>query len=141
MWAKLKWWHWALIAVFIAGGVGAIVDPPAPKAPPQQAKQSVRPKAEFKVLAGDSFFAMTFSAEINPETLPDLARERCGSLVQCTVIGWTDPQFAARGWPMTDREVEQQDFHYSLNRDTGHEQTLWNCRRWRRAAPDQCISS
>lgn len=140
MWARLEWWHWALIAVFIVGGVGAIIDPPAPKAPDQAAKRFARPHAEFRVIAGDSIFAMTFSADADPDSLPDLVRERCGTLTRCTVIGWTDPRFAARGWPMTDREVEKQDFHYTVNRDTGHEQTLWNCNRWRRTLPNECIS-
>jgi hypothetical protein len=78
MWKKLKWWQWALIAFFGTGIIGTIVDGrPPPRAKPT--KSFAAADAEFKPIARDAVFAMTFSEHADPDALPDLAREQCGS--------------------------------------------------------------
>ena len=52
-----------------------------------------------------------------------------------------DPKYAARGFPTTDREVAAQAFAYSLNRSTGFEQVLWDCKRWKRKIHDERLST
>jgi hypothetical protein len=139
MWKKLKWWQWALIVFFGTGILGSLVNgPPPPTA--QQTKRFASPDAEFTSIARNSIFAMTFNEHADPDALPDLAREHCGSRSWCQVLGWTDAKFAARGMPMTDREVGQLAFSYSLNRETGYEQALWNCTRWKRPDAAHCLA-
>lgn len=95
--------------------------------------------AEFEVIGGPGMIAMTFNPNVDPEALPDIAREQCGSHKICKVIGWTNRSFAARAMPMTDREVEAQAFQYTLNRNTGFEQVLWDCGTWARLEKDECL--
>jgi hypothetical protein len=101
----------------------------------ENSKSFSSPNAEFTLIGGDAIFAMTF----NPDALPDLARDQCGSMSWCQVLGWSDPKFAARGMPMTDREVGELAFSYLINRSTGYERVLWNCSRWKKTASD-CLS-
>ncbi len=76
---------------FLKALINLAVNGPSPRKEEQRPKTFASPDAQFKVIAGDSFFAMTFNADADPDALPDLARERCGTLFRCTVIGWTDP--------------------------------------------------
>jgi hypothetical protein len=46
-------------------------------------------------------------------------REACGDAHICNVKIWTDPARAARGFPMTDLEVEAIQAAYLINRSTG----------------------
>jgi hypothetical protein len=97
-------------------------------------------KAEFRSLAGDGIFAMEFDQKAAPDTLPDIARDHCATRDFCNVLGWTDPKFAARGFPMTDREIAQVKFQYTVNRATGLEQALWDCRVWPQTDESMCLS-
>jgi hypothetical protein len=99
-------------------------------------KAQVEPAPEFREIGPNGQFAMLIPSGLDPGRFDDLARERCGAREFCMVIGWTDPAVAARALPMTDREVTAQAFIYTLNRTTGFEQGLWDCRRFRRAAAE-----
>lgn len=103
--------------------------PPADEAQTPPAEATPRPSAKLETteLAGNFMVAVAPAAAV-AATYPDLARQACGSRTFCKVGIWTDPGFLPRGFPMTDREVAAQVFQYSLNRNTGFEQTLWNCR-------------
>jgi hypothetical protein len=137
---KPKWWQWALIVIFGYGGLSTLVNGPPPRASTKVEPRFSPPDAEFEAIARDTVFAMTFDRRSDPDALPDLAREQCGRRPACQVLGWTDEKFAARAMPMTDREVSELAFSYSLNRGTAFEQTLWDCNRWQRQTPMQCIS-
>lgn len=137
---KLKWWQWGLVGF---GGL-AVLNAALREAQPQPAASATAP--EFAELdpafreIGRGMWAMTFDAGVDPDTLPAVARERCGSLTICNVYGWVEPEYAARGFPFTEREVSRQVFVYSVNRNTGFEQALWDCQRWARPANNQCVS-
>lgn len=143
--SKLKWWHWALIAFGGLVVISAIVSPPPDKkakpGPSASGSTIADANAKFEPISGDTIFAMTFDAGADPQSLPELARTKCGKRPFCKVMGWTDPKYAARGFPMTDREVAAQAFAYSLNRSTGFEQTMWDCRRWKRKSAEECLST
>ncbi len=136
---KLKWWQWGLILLFGAGAVGAIIDPPSRPQGAQQASRFEAPNAAIRPVYRDTIFTMTFNEGADPDALPGLAREHCGARSPCQVLGWTDPEFAARGSPMTDREIDHLAFSYSLNRGNGHEQALWDCDRWKRSDRAECL--
>jgi hypothetical protein len=106
----------------------------------ENTKSFSSPNAEFALIGGDALFAMTFNGDADPDALPDLARDQCGSRSWCKVLGWADPNFAARGMPMTDREVGQLAFSYLINRPTNYEQVLWNCSRWKKRPASECLS-
>jgi hypothetical protein len=133
---KIKWWQWAVGGFLLFMAVGAITTP-APKEGDPHTFARANPK--FRLIAGDAIFAMTFDADADPDELPELAREQCGSRGFCKVLGWTDPKYAARGFPLTDREVQQLAFSYSLNRVTNFEQVSWNCERWKRTSLSECV--
>ena len=134
---KVEWWQWALGALVIAVVVGS--NPP--RAPDKSGIAFAEPAAKFETIAGDSIFAMTFNAKADPQVLPELAREQCGKLPRCQVVAWTDAKYAARGFPMTNREAAALAFSYSLNRSTGFEKVIWDCRRWKRASADECMAA
>lgn len=138
---NLKWWQWCLIIFIGIPMVGATVDViTGRETSPSTTETEFEPaNAEFNAISGNDVFSMTFNAKADPETLPDIAREQCGKRDFCKVIGWTDPKFTARGFPMTQREVQAQAFQYSLNRNTGFEQMLWDCNQYTRSDKSQCI--
>ena len=125
-----------IAAIFALSACGA---PPAEKSQtaPKEEARAPAPQFETTELAGN-FFVGVASANIGPAAYPDLAREACGSRSFCKVGIWTDPERLPRGFPMTDREVGAQIFMYSLNRETGFEQTLWNCQVVPQSDPANC---
>lgn len=90
-------------------------------------------------IAGN-FTVIHIAPGVNSASLPDLARDICGSRPFCKVGAWTDETLLPRGFPMTDREVAGQVFSYTLNRDTGFEQSLWRCALFPQPSPDLCFS-
>lgn len=145
---KLKWWHWALIGFVGLIVIVALTDPTPPRprqsgkaAQPQKAAQPEYSELDptFRSIARD-MFAMSFDERVDPNVLPEAARAHCGSKQFCTVMGWVEAEYAPRGFPLTDREASRQVFAYSVNRSSGFEQVLWDCRRWRRATTSECMA-
>lgn len=138
---NIKWWQWCLIIFIGIPMVGATIDVITGRdTSSSKIDSGFEPaNAKFEAIGGPGIFAMTFKRNADPETLPDIARQQCGSQKICKVIGWTDPNFAARAFPMTDREVEAQAFQYTLNRNTGFEQMLWDCKKYVRSDENECI--
>ena len=83
---------------------------------------------------------MILPADLPADQWDDAARKECGDRQWCKVFGWTDASFVARAMPMTDREAGALTFSYSLNRATGLDQALWDCRRYRRAT-NECLAT
>jgi hypothetical protein len=94
----------------------------------------------MREIAGN-FTVITVSRADDGKRFADQARYICGDKSFCKVGIWTDPDLMPRGFPMTDREVAGQAFMYSLNRDTGFEQTLWRCDWYPQSDPDHCLST
>lgn len=142
---KLKWWQWSLIAIGGLTVVGMFSDPTEKQVAANEdiktpTNKYTKAEPKFEQIGGPGFYSMVFNAKVDPQRLPDIAREQCGQNKICKIIGWTDPKFAARALPMTDREVSAQSFQYTLNRNTGFEQTLWDCKIWQQSNPDTCLS-
>lgn len=96
-------------------------------------------KPEFRSMKGLNYFAMIVPEGTDPGTFPALAKERCGEADICSVYAWPDDASAARALPMTDREVSTRLFAYDINRNSGLEQSLWNCRIYPRANKEDCL--
>jgi hypothetical protein len=94
----------------------------------------------FRAIAGEDIFSMIIPADATADQLALAARDQCGEREFCQVHGWLDEADAAKAMPMTDREVSTKTFHYAHNRATGFEQRMWDCERWQREDPNECIS-
>lgn len=100
------------------------------------------PKPEFRELPGRDNYVMIVDPAVDVATYPALAKEHCGTAQQCTVLGWNDAAKAATALPMTDLEAASQVFSYSVNRISGHEQSLWNCKVYPRPAKgSECMAT
>lgn len=86
---------------------------------------------------GDS--AMIVPDGADPAAFSGWAKDRCGSTPICGVFAWTDRTAAARAMPMTDREAESMAFSYRINRNSGYEQALWDCDRYRKTEGMECL--
>jgi hypothetical protein len=95
---------------------------------------------EFRQMPGQSVYAMIVPKGADPATLPALAKGQCGTAPQCNVYGWPEGA-AAAALPMTDQEAAALLFSYSLNRSTGYEQAVWNCRVYPRRDRAECMAS
>lgn len=129
----------------LAGLVGLFViigefGPKPVKAPAQQAaKDPSDPEPEFIQLKGENVYVMIIPAGVDPAKLKPWAKDRCGEVEFCKVFGWTDRASAARALPMTDAELEAQAFSYGVNRFTGYERALWDCKRFPQADKASCL--
>jgi hypothetical protein len=54
---------------------------------------------------------------------------------------WTDSTKAAASLPMSDAEAASEVFSYSLNRQSGEERSLWNCKVTPRPNRDECMAA
>jgi hypothetical protein len=68
------------------------------------------------------------------------ARARCAGRQLCKVIGWVDGTKAATAFPMTEREFLAQSYAYDLNRQSGLDRGLFDCRIWKVGA-SRCMAS
>lgn len=93
----------------------------------------------FIDMPGLANYAMYIPAGTDPDKLVDSAKSKCGTQEICSVFGWIDRNDMARMLPMTDREVETQTFKYGVNRTTGFEQRLWDCRLYPGKKGDECL--
>ncbi len=133
----IKWWQWALIA-FV--GFSVLTNIIAPRSEQEKAEPtSSDANAKFIALSDDRIFAMTVNPKVDPALLPEIAREHCASRGYCNVLGWIDPKLVAKGFPMTPRETREIKFQYLINRSTGFEQSLWDCRIWKQADEALCL--
>ncbi len=137
---KLKWWQWTLIVVGGLAVIGSLADDPDKETATLSTSKYEVVDANFRKLAGDDMFVMTFNAKADPVELEKTIRDYCGSRKFCKVMGWTDPEYAPRGFPMTDREVQAQVLSYGINRSTGWEQFLWDCNLFSKQTGVECQS-
>lgn len=96
---------------------------------------------EFVEMPGLANFAMIIPAGMAADKLVDLAKDKCGTNEICSVFAWKSRNDVARTMPMTDREYRAMQFQYSVNRNTGFEERLWNCKTYPAKKGDDCLSS
>lgn len=138
---NIKWWQWLFI-VFI--GIPAVIIMIAmmfsDETPMSDKDRAIAAAdAKFTTLVDDRIFAMTVDPSVDPEILTDISRKHCGDRGYCNVMGWIDGEFAAKGFPMTSRETGEVKFQYLVNRSTGLEQVMWDCRIWMQTDAKLCL--
>lgn len=92
-----------------------------------------------KALPGQGIFAVQLTNTAKPDQIVSAARALCAGAPICTVMGWREPAPLPGALPLLDRELAAMSFRYGLNRNTGFEQVLWDCRGSKRSR-DQCLS-
>jgi hypothetical protein len=111
---------------------------PAP-APAEASASEANPVVASRDIARD-FTALQVRSDTDASAFPTIARDLCGSRDFCKVAVWTEAETTARGFPMSDRELAAMAFQYSINRNTGFEQAMWNCERFPQTDPNACLN-
>jgi hypothetical protein len=96
---------------------------------------------EFHALPGMNNYVMIIPEGTDPASLPALAKAHCGTAAQCSVYGWRDKTSAPTALPMTDRELASELFAYDINRTSGLDRALWNCKVYPRNDKSECLAS
>lgn len=94
---------------------------------------------EFIAMRGENMWAMVAPDDADALSIAEAAKDRCGTNDFCQVRAWSDRISAARALPMTYQETNSQLFSYALNRDTGYEETMWDCERFPQPNADNCL--
>lgn len=123
-----------LAAALASCGQSSAVGPGAPDDPAEA------PAAEFRPWAGGDTFVMIIPEGMTEDQMRVAAKQHCEQRQFCKVLGWTAAEEAATGFPLTDREVETLAFNYSLNRVGGMDAGQWDCRRFARNDPAECLT-
>lgn len=77
-------------------------------------------------------FAGAIPADMTPTTLVSSAKLRCAGRQICGVYAWRDANSVASAVPLLERETASLSFRYEINRTTGFEQTLFDCKSFDR---------
>ena len=77
--------------------------------------------------------------KMSADELVLVSKAKCGAKNMCSIFAWSNEADIARAFPMTDREVEAQVFTYKVNRNTGFDQSLWNCKVYTEKSGDDCL--
>lgn len=83
-------------------------------------------------------FILAFPPGVPGEELPGLAERACGDRPYCKVMIWVGDK-APDGLPLTTGEISRMAFSYLRDRARGFDKMLWNCKRYLRAEPLQCM--
>lgn len=100
----------------------------------------IEPKPKFIRMEGLDNFAMIVPPKADAGAIKLAIDERCAAKQFCTVLGWTDESNAARSLPLLDQQQAALAFRYDLNLNSGLEAMLWDCRRFKRAAKEECLA-
>jgi hypothetical protein len=98
------------------------------------------PKAEFVQMRGLNNYAMILPPDVEPAAIEAAAKAKCADKQFCKVLGWTDKAQAAQELPMLAREAAALAFSYDLNRTTGFERVLWDCKRFPHSDLARCLA-
>lgn len=90
-------------------------------------------------IANRTTFSVILPANADLARVEGEARAFCADKQFCQVMGWTDEANRAKSMPMLAREADAQAFNYSVNRTSGYESALWDCRRFK-APAGQCMA-
>ena len=84
-------------------------------------------------------FLMTMPANIAPELWPEVANRTCGDRPYCKLLAWTDPRLTPKQLPLSTGQVASMSFSFLRDRELGVVRRLWDCRRYKRPVPAQCM--
>ena len=86
-----------------------------------------------------TIFAVLIPAASAPDQVEVSARKLCEGATRCTVLGFTEKSLMPTAMPMTEREAAGQIYGYSLNRETGMDESLWDCSSFVGVDPSRCM--
>ena len=72
---------------------------------------------------------------------PALAARTCGDRPYCKFLGWTARAQTPAALPLSARQVDAMAFSYLRDRASGYDKPLWNCARFKRADPNECMKT
>lgn len=70
----------------------------------------------------------------------EAAQRKCGDQRLCKVYGWMDIERVPDKFPLNETQVNSLGFLYTRDRITGFEQSEWDCARYRRSDPAECLT-
>lgn len=76
---------------------------------------------------GEGQFVVVLPTGVTREAVDAEARRVCRGKANCQMLGWTDPDLVASAMPMTEREVAGLKYSYSLNRNSGLDESTADC--------------
>lgn len=91
----------------------------------QHAEAVDRIEFDRSITLAPLMYAVLIPEGASAESVERASRDECTGETICAVLGWRDPEFMPRGFPLTDRELEAQVFHYRVNRNTGLDEASW----------------
>ena len=89
-------------------------------------------------LDGDTIF-VTLPRNQSGDGLTTLAAQACGDKPFCRYMAWTDGTKTATAIPLEPAQTAALSFSYLRDRASNYERSLWNCRQFKRADPNQCM--
>lgn len=126
-------------------GVAPVTGTVPPEARPALAVEGVAPSA----LAGNVLrmkdedagqFVLQLSPSAGAASFAAAAASLCGEKLECAVYGWTSAADLPSSLPVTPDMLRTLAFAYRKSRSLGLAQPYWDCRRFPRAAPGQCLT-
>ncbi len=91
-------------------------------------------------IAGDpDSFLVTLDPGMSPEEFPALAIRACGNRDRCKFMGWMSASATPASLPLSSGQVATMAFSYLRIGQQGYSKALWNCDRFNRPSPLQCM--
>jgi len=131
-----------LVGITLAGAIISRRPPAVPSALVEASTRAIEwktIKSERGVTLDDVFVAV-IPKEASPDYIDQQSRAHCAGRQVCKIMGWVDQAAAATAFPMTEREFTTQSYSYDLNRQSGLDRGLFDCRIWRVEKP-RCLVS
>lgn len=69
-----------------------------------------------------------------------MAKTKCGAEPFCQVYFWKSGVPLPGAMPFTEPEVAGIVYRYAINRSTGYEQSMWDCKTMPQADPVDCLT-
>lgn len=88
---------------------------------------------------GDAARFIVVDASASSDSFVAAALARCGDASYCKVMAWTERRSVPASEPISDAARATMAFTYLRDRTAGYERSLWDCARFPRPSPRQCI--
>jgi spore germination cell wall hydrolase CwlJ-like protein len=85
-------------------------------------------------------FVLQLSPNAPPGSFATAAASLCGEKLECAVYGWMSAAELPGSLPVTPDALRTLAFAYRKSRSLGLAQPYWDCRRFPRASPSQCLT-
>jgi hypothetical protein len=101
--------------------------------------EKAAPTLEAKEISA-SIFAANAPDGVSPDKWPSMAKARCGAAAFCQVYIWEAGTSLPGAMPFTGPEVAGIRYRYAINRNTGYEESLWDCKTMPQPDPITCLA-